>query len=178
MSTDGGDIITLAGQLMADDPSLAEEVRLAVASPAAYLDRFKDRLSDRGITKTVPDLPWIALVNGLEDRDRLHELDWKEAPEDVTWKIDKLLPEQLHASDRWAWTETPEWEEKLPHDLLPAIAARFAEQGLTVVTIDIDSDSYPMTLLPVGQVAECQRLAELAGYGTISDWRSPPSAEG
>jgi hypothetical protein len=81
MPTDGGNVIELAGYLMAEDPSLAGEVRLAVASPDAYLGKFQERLSGRGIEKPIPDLPWIALVNGLEDRGRLHELDWKEAPE-------------------------------------------------------------------------------------------------
>jgi hypothetical protein len=117
-------------------------------------------------------------VDGLEDRGRLRELDWKEAPDDVTWKIDHLLPDQPARPDRWAWVARAEWEEKLPHDLLPAITARLAAEGLTVVTLDIDSDSYPMMVLPVDQVARCQQLAQLAGYGTITDWRTPPATEG
>ena len=99
-------------------------------------------------------------MNGLEDRGRLRELDWKEAPEDVTWKIDHLLADRPLQPDRWAWVATAEWEEKLPHDLLPAIAARLAAaEGLAVVTLDIDSDSYPIMVLPVDQVETCQRLA-------------------
>ena len=58
---------------------------------------------------------------------------------------------------------------------LPAIAARLAAEGLTVVTLDIDSDSYPMMVLLADQVGTCQRLAQLAGYGTVTDWRTPPT---
>jgi hypothetical protein len=173
MAAHGGAIVELARQLLAADPSLAEEVRLALVSPDEYVRRFQQQLSRRGIENPRSDLPWIALVNGLEARGRLHELDWKEAPEDVAWKIDQLLPDRPVQPDRWAWLA--EWEDKLPHELLPAIAARLAEEGLAVLTIDIDSDSYPLLVLPVGQVEECQRLAQVAGYGTITDWLTPPT---
>lgn len=178
MPADGGEVLALAGHLMAEDPSLAQEVRLAIVSPDEYVSRFQERLGERGIAKPRSDLPWIALVDGLEDRGRLRELDWKEAPEDVAWKVDLLLPNQPAQPDRWTWIATTEWEDKLPHDLLPAIGARLAEGGLAVVTFDIDSDSYPIMILPIGQVEECRRLAQLAGYGTITDWLTPPGAEG
>jgi hypothetical protein len=175
---DGNEVTELASHLMAEDPSLVEEIRLALVSPGEYVSRFQERLRGRSIEKPQSDLPWIALVDGLEDRGRLRELDWKEAPEDVTWKIDHSLPDHPVQADRWAWVATAEWEEKLPHDLLPAIATRLAAEGLTVVTLDIDSDSYPMMVLPVDQVEKCQQLAQLAGYGTITDWLTPPTAEG
>ncbi len=31
-----------------------------------------------------------------------------------------------------------------------------------------------LVLLPISQVGECQRLAQLAGY-LITDWRDPPA---
>jgi len=171
-----GEIIELARWLMAADPSLAEEVHLALVSPDEYVRRFQQPLHRRGIENPRSDLPWIALVNELQERGRLHELDWKEAPEDVAWKTDHMLPDRAMRPDRWAWLA--QWEDKLPHELLSAIAAHLAEEGLAVLTIDIDSDSYPLMVLPVGQVEECQRLAQVAGYGTITDWLTPPTREG
>jgi hypothetical protein len=112
-------------------------------------------------------------VDGLEARGRLKELHKKQAPEDIARKIEHLLHDQPAQSGRWAWLATAEWWDKLPCDVLPAIAARLAEEGLAVVTLDTDSDSYPVMILPSSQVGECQRLAQLAGC-FITDWRHPP----
>jgi hypothetical protein len=70
---EGGEVIELASNLMAEDPSLADEVQLAIVSADEYVSRFQARLRARDIEKPQSDLPWIALVNGLEDRGRLRE---------------------------------------------------------------------------------------------------------
>ena len=177
MTADGGEIIELAGRLMPTDPSLMEEVRLAVVSADEYVGRFQERLSDRGIDEPRSDLPWIALVNGLENRGRLRELGKKEAAEDIARKIDNdLLPDRPVRPDRWAFLaeELNLWEA-VPSESLPVIAAHLVKEGLAVVTLDTDSDGYPIMVLPVDQVGECRRLAELAGY-SITDWCDPPAA--
>ena len=138
---------------------------------------------------------WILSINsevdtsivpiGTEQRGHSSVNDYSLVPLKLETEFTARTPTQHIYSEkydlRWikGWAEaTAEWEEKLPHDLLPAIAARLAAEGLTVVTLDIDSDSYPMMVLPVDQVARCQQLAQLAGYGTIADWRTPPTAQG
>lgn len=174
MAAEGGEIIELARYLMPGDPSLAEEVRLAVVSADEYIGRFQERLSAAS-REPCRDLPWIALVSGLEHRGRLRELHKKEAAEDIAWKIDKyLLPDRPVQPDRWAFlAEELDLQEAVPWQSLPLIAAHLANEGLTVVTLDMDSDSYPIMVLPAGQVVGCQRLAQLAGY-SITDWCDPP----
>jgi hypothetical protein len=175
MPADGDEIIELAGRLMTRDPSLREEVRLAIVSADAYVSQFQERLRDRGIEEPCSDLPWIALVNGLEDRGRLRELSKKEAVEDIASKIDNnLLPDRPVEPDRWAFlAQAADLREAVPRLSLPVIAAHLAKEGLAVVTLDMDSDSYPLMVLPADQVGECQRLAELAGY-SITDWCDTP----
>jgi hypothetical protein len=170
---DSEKILELASYLMPEDPSLAQEVRLAITSADEYVIRFQERLRDRGIEKPQSDLPEIALVDGLEARGRLKELDKKQAAEDIALYVDRLLSSQPAQPGRWVWLATAEWWDKVPDDVLPAIAVRLAEEGFAVVTIDIASDSYPMMILPISQVGECQRLAQLAG-SFITDWRDPP----
>jgi hypothetical protein len=167
---DNGKLIELAHFLAPDDPSLLEEVRLAVDRPGDYAGKFAERLHQRGIEGPIEDLPWIALADGLGERDLLREIDWKEAHEDVTWKLDQLTALRPPRPDRWTWLDNAEWADKIPEAFLPAIGKHLLESGLALLTFDIDSDSYLLMVLSADRVAECQHLAERAGYGTISQW--------
>lgn len=167
---DSGKLIELAHFLAPGDPSLAEEVRLAVDRPGDYAGKFAERLHGRGIDGPIAELPWLALADGLGDRDLMREIDWKEAHEDVTWKLDQLTALRPARSERWTWLDGADWEDKIPEAFLPAIGKHLLQSGLALVTFDIDSDSYLLMVLPADRVAECQHLAERAGYGTISQW--------
>jgi hypothetical protein len=167
---DSGKLIELAHFLAPDDPSLAEEVRLAVDRPGDYAGKFAERLHGRRIEGPIEDLPWIALADGLGDRDLLREIDWKEAHADVTWKLDQLTALRPALPDRWTWLDGAEWADKIPEAFLPAIGKHLLQGGLALVTFDIDSDSYLLMVLPTDRVQEGQDLAERAGYGTISQW--------
>jgi hypothetical protein len=74
---DNSKLIELARYLIANDPSLIDEVRLAIDRPHEYVGRFEDRLSCRGIHKPRDDLPGIALIHGLMARGRLQKIDWE-----------------------------------------------------------------------------------------------------
>lgn len=160
-------LLLLANLLVPDDPSLIEELNLAIDKPAEYLAQFQEQLSYRGIDEPFPELPWIALVDGLIARNRLVEIDWKNYVEDVTWNIDQLLQNEPDEPERWKWTKTGIWDEKPTEELLEAIAYRFHGQGLSLVYVDIDSDSYPLMFIKSEQLAKSQQLANEAGYGHI-----------
>ena len=57
---------------------------------------------------------------------------------------------------------------------MPAIGKRLRQEGLALVTLDIDSDSYLLMVLPPERVDEARRLAAAAGYGTIVTWGAEP----
>ena len=62
-------------ELLTEDTSLISEVQLAENQPLNYLSQFANVLQERGIDKPVPELPWLAMVDGLARRDLLIELD-------------------------------------------------------------------------------------------------------
>jgi hypothetical protein len=167
---DSGKLIELAQFLAPDDPSLAAEVQLAVDRPGDYAGKFAERLHGRGIEGPIEDLPWIGLADGLGDRDLMREIDWKEAHEDVTWKLDQLTTLRPARPERWAWLDGADWQDKIPEAFLPAIGKHLLQSGLALLTFDVGSDSYLLMVLPADRVKECRSLAERAGYGTISQW--------
>lgn len=173
-SYDNAKLFELARHLLPDDPSLVEQVRLAIDRPAAYLERYADELEMRGIGEVRPDLPWIALVDGLYARDAVREIDWKSDIETIFSLLDDLAALQPARPDRWEgiWeNEAGEDEnEPMPDDVLPLIGRRLLGEGLALATIDIDSDSYVLIVLPSNRIKAAEHLAERAGYGAILQW--------
>jgi hypothetical protein len=127
------------------------------------VDRFRKRLSYRGIRKPEPNLPWIALVDGLAERGRLDEIDWR-----GTWdEVQSAMEVITRRKEDWTWLAEPQWDDKAPHEVFPEIEQRLSKLGLALMVIDIGADSYPLIVLPVDRVDEAIRLAGLAAYGRI-----------
>jgi hypothetical protein len=174
MRYDSVKLFELARYLVPDDPSLVQEVREAVEHPRDYVQRYAERLSNRGIDKPMAALPWIALADGLQARDRLREVDWKDNAEEVAWNLDQLSALKPPRAERWTWLEAPPWDKAIPEQSLPAIGKRLRQEGLALVTLDIDSDSYLLMVLAPERVDEARRLAAAAGYGKIATWGAEP----
>jgi hypothetical protein len=85
-------LLLLCKILLVRDPAFVEDVQLSMTDPNLYLNKF---LVNRGIHETIPELPWIALVEGLIDRGYLVELDWATAAEDVAAGIAFLLSNHM-----------------------------------------------------------------------------------
>lgn len=156
----------LIEELAPNDPSLLDEVRLAVEDTADYVRRFRDRLALCGISKPEPGLPWIALVDGLAERSRLAEFDWREDPGDVLEGLDDILGED---SLDWDSILTEDDEELPCGELLQRVARHLRARGLALVCLDIQSDCYPVLAVPIERLERVQRLAVESGYGKIED---------
>lgn len=170
---DNDKLLQLAQELLPDEPSLVEEIKLAVSSPQEYVNQFKTRLRYRSIYKPKPDLPYIALLDGLIERYYLAEVDWKCEAEDVMWNIDNILarkevePEQWK---RWDWAEGAEWDEVATGDFIKAAAKWLLERGLVLTTFNLSSDSYPLIVVPVSEFDKLKELTKQTGYGKLEDW--------
>jgi hypothetical protein len=167
MSFDNTKLYELVEKLAPNDLSLLDEVRLAVDDPADYVRRFRERLALRGISKPEPGLPWIALVDGLAERSRVVEFDWKEDPGAIMDGLDDILGE-----DSLDWDSIiTEDEEELPcEEFLQLVGRRLRERGLALVCIDIQSDCYPVLAVPIERLGRVQQLSAESGYGKIEDF--------
>ena len=98
----------------------------------------------------------------------LVELDWKDDPEET---ISIVLE---FASDSENFDEIKSSLEKIEplinddiEGFLPILNARLKSHNLQLVWLDIDSDSYPLTIIKFEHLANAKELTNLAGYGTM-----------
>jgi len=145
-------------EALTSDPELWQVVQLALAEPAVYLERFRERQSDRSIVTVEAVSPWIALVDWLHEHDRLIELDWKNTSVDLAENL-SLLP-LLYDLD----VAPIEIEEVHVSFAVPRANAILAPRFLTLLYLDIDSDSYPLALVSTEAAPRIQQLAADLGH--------------
>jgi len=154
--------------LFTNDTTLQQEVKLAYEQPQQYIQQFKHQLEERGIEDPIESLAWIALVDGLQRRDLLQELDWKDDPEDAIEVIENLTQE--YSNQQEIHNTLSNLEALLNDDIeefLPTVNLAIAKHNLQLVWLDIDSDSYPFSLVKLQDLKEAKILADKVGFGKI-----------
>ncbi|MCS4293129.1 hypothetical protein M2375_001335 [Comamonas sp. BIGb0152] len=152
--------MAFAQALVPDDAQgLWGEVQQALEHPAQYLDRFAAELANRGMNEPAHVTPWLALVEGLQWRGQNYELDWKLNMDDAIWALQQLKAVQQRALPLQALAGSA----ALGHDALLEAGDYLRSQGLSLVSIDIESDCYPLSVLETSAVAPLQALAQKVG---------------
>lgn len=149
-------IVDLARALCPEDGALHGLVDLAVRDPAGFLAAHPMR--SRGVRAPVPNLAVLALIDALIERGLATELDWKEDPPDVIEQVFGLrsLPSRLAVDD----ADEPELDEDMEcFDALALAHAALRPRGVLVLTIDIQSDSYPTVLVDADVHASVEAIA-------------------
>ncbi|WP_109852728.1 DUF6630 family protein [Aquimarina sp. AU58] len=169
------ELILVLSKLFCKDKTLQKEIELAITTPKKYIERFQKDLLKRGIREDVDSIPWIALVDGLYRRNLLKELDWKSDPEEVIVICTTLLESYPKFDIIFKELSSIETEEDIEdiEEFIPTINEKLILFDLQVVVIDINSDSYPFTILPIPQVKEAIGLATSSGYGEIKPYTAP-----
>ncbi len=130
------------------DKQLADEVALSEADPSRYIEFHSENLRYRGVTKPVDGLVWIALVDSLQRRHKLVEIDWKEGPTEFTRAAARMLgtapdwKKIVDSLDDLNWFGS----EKVP-EIIRRINQAVSGFGHAVFIIDLASDSYPMSVM-------------------------------
>ncbi len=154
--------------LSAGDESSSEDVALSAAEPDSYIRLHKFELQNRGISAPMPNLHWIALVDALEKKNKLIELDWKESPEMLREAAETLLAnvEQTEsARDSLRSIETENFGT-VPKTL-KRINQLLEEFGFVFIIIDIQSDCYPLTLIRLDAYPAVMKSANLVNEDRI-----------
>ncbi|MEA4907154.1 MAG: hypothetical protein VB089_06035, partial [Anaerolineaceae bacterium] len=114
-----------------------------------------------------PGLAFIAFVDGLWERGYLKEISWQEEPQDLVANLQPMIERALPGQFDWSWLNYAVWEDQTTDLLLRAIGARLYQQGYLLVSIDMDTDTYPVFLVPAAQWDACRRLALQAGLSHL-----------
>ncbi|SEF24000.1 hypothetical protein SAMN05421837_102520 [Amycolatopsis pretoriensis] len=161
MTTPARDALVAVATLLAPDvPEVATRAAAAHDDPDAYVSEHADRLDNRGIDEPFPLLAWIALVDSLDDHGLLAEVDWKEAPGEIAGQL-RVLRSAPAADELWtslAASELPTYE------FLETAGERLLGTGTALAVLDIESDCYPLVLLPAARADELVTSAKTAGF--------------
>lgn len=148
---------SLCNQLYPRDAGLTAEVNLALADPEGYYEEFQEELANRGIDDASSVTAWLALVDGLTRRNSLAEVDWKCDATDLAWNLAQL---QI-CKDKGIEFSIVEKSEEDTEGLLRVAAKQLRDQTLELMALDIDSDSYPLVVVPRESVPHVKRDAKI-----------------
>lgn len=157
-------LLLLCELLLPHDQSFVKDVSFSITNASLYLKNFS---VNRGVHDPIPELPWIALVEGLIDREYVIEIDWATAAEDVADGIASLLSKHSYELHTWTLKIVEEWKDADTDIFLQVIGRRLEEHNLILAYIDIHSDSYPLIIVKRAHITKIQTLAQKAGYGKI-----------
>jgi hypothetical protein len=167
MATEWNDLVLdFCQQVLPDDPTLVDEVRLAIHHPAAYMSQFAHLWAEgeRDV------LAWYALIDGLDRRRQSRTIDWREAPADVLGCLDVLLGDRAGNADRWAWVDLARWDEAPTAAFLAVLGDWCRTQGMVLGNLGTGSDSYVLVLIDAARFAALALLAQRLGAGRLTAW--------
>ncbi|WP_375416453.1 hypothetical protein [uncultured Hymenobacter sp.] len=145
---------------------VSERLILALHDSIAYQeqDLYADELEQRGIVTALPEqeLRDIALIDALQSEGLLWESSMREATDALAEGINDILSIQqrtarLNESALAGRRNTgPEVLDYLQDELEPL--------GLALVLFQLDSDSYPLSVVTDAQAVNLRRLAKEMGF--------------
>lgn len=153
-------VIQICNILLPGDKDFEHKILQAYEKPQQYIAENSSKLADRGVLAPTPNLLSIAIVDELEARKRGGEVDWKVDTETLIWTIQNILPK--HSSSlEFKWVNAEEWDERADTETsLRELGEYFKKHQFSLVSFDIDSDSYTLAIV---EASKASLLKELMG---------------
>lgn len=148
-------------ELIDDDASLIESVRLAVEDPTAYFAQHEDDLADQGVTSASDIDPWLILIGGLDEAGALAYLDTGDGAVELSDALTEL-PRLVEAE-----IELDEVADDIDADLETAIAAAddlLEPHGLRILFLAEDPEAFPLVVVARSHVEEILTLIARLGH--------------
>ncbi|TVY02072.1 DUF6630 family protein [Cohnella terricola] len=155
--------LLLSEKLSYDSKAIVlEDVTLAVEHPDLYMEKYQDRLEERGIDEPVEELAWISLVDVLIEHKLAFEVDWKATGIYVCDVVDILLHRKKISLIDWEEFEDEDYSDMPSDQFFQIVANKLSEVNLALTYLDIDSDCYVLIVVPIEDMSEIKRLAQEA----------------
>jgi hypothetical protein len=151
----------LVSVLAPGDTKAAARVTLAEEKPDAYVAKYTKDLAERGITKPVPNLAFVALLDALAAGKRVALIDHRAAPEDVLFAL-KPLKAPAKPTPGWARGIDPD-DDRDPETVIAAAAHGYEARGVALLNLDTTSDQLAIVAVASDAVAAVKSAAKAAG---------------
>lgn len=137
---------------------LSADVQRAFDAPQSFYRDDEYTLAGRGLTypDDAPLTPKFVLIDTLINHGQMAEIDWQESEEDIRCAIyeimeAKAIPFCLLGNDQYNGLDTFRVIEAIGREELHPT-------GYAITTLDINSDSYVFTIIPLDQQPEVEAL--------------------
>jgi hypothetical protein len=149
------DLITVSNELKAQ---LSSDVQRAFEAPQSFYQEDEYTLAERGLRfpKDGPLTPKFVLIDTLINHGQMAEVDWKASEEDLRFALNEILaakgfPLDLPAAEQYDDPDTFSVFESIE-------AEELQPRGYCLAFLDIDSDSYVFTVVPLVQQPQVEEL--------------------
>lgn len=151
------------GILCHGDKKVMSEIKDCMSDTAAYYKLHQDEFEDRDLEYSPGSERWlqlIAAVNAMEDAGYATELDYKEDADEFAAALAAILGSNHIQFSLKNLKFDP--EKSIP-DWVAQFNEYAGQSGITIYSIDIDSDSYVLGTAKISDYAEAADIAGNAG---------------
>jgi len=138
---------------------LKQKLKQAFENPKSFYDSDNEFiLSERGLTFPAKAnlTAKFVLVDTLIDNDQMAEVDWKEDEEEVRFAINRILKAKNYGV---ALADECKYEDNETFEILEEIDTQeLKPKGFSLEILDIDSDSYVFTIVPLTNHEEVSKM--------------------
>jgi hypothetical protein len=138
---------------------LAEDLERSDQEPSAFFEEYKEDFSNRGISKAGDKEQTLCfLIDVLIENEIVYELDWKADAYSLNDAMQELSNGKIKI-DLISEEEASEAEDMI--DLLEMAEIKLRSYKLGIVQFFLDSDSYPIAIVPLD---DCENIQKALDY--------------